>query len=121
MVDQIFVMENYFKLDKIVHTVLLQPLRWCCVDCMIHQERDVREEQKYMYVTRTSNNRMISSGDLYCCLRLLPQCEALRICRSGFLIATVPCGYSLFKIIRNLNCFEWFQAVSIAMWQRWNT
>jgi len=40
--------------------VLLQPLRWCCVDCVIHHERDVREEQKYMYVARTSNNRVIS-------------------------------------------------------------
>jgi len=28
----------------------LQPLWWCCVDCMIHHERDMREEQKYMYV-----------------------------------------------------------------------
>jgi len=24
--------------------VLLQLLQWCCVDCMIHHERDVREE-----------------------------------------------------------------------------
>jgi len=24
--------------------VLLQPLRWCCVDCVIHHEQDVREE-----------------------------------------------------------------------------
>jgi len=24
--------------------VLLQPLRWRCVDCVIHHERDVREE-----------------------------------------------------------------------------
>jgi len=31
---------------------------------------------------------VISSGDLYCCL--LPRCEALRTCRSGFPIATVP-------------------------------
>jgi len=67
--------------------VLLQPLRWRCVDCVIHHERDVREEQKYMYVARTSNNRVISSGDLYCCL--LPRCEALRKCRAGFPIATV--------------------------------
>jgi len=37
--------------------VLLQPLWWCCVDCVIHHERDVREEQKYMYVTRTSDFR----------------------------------------------------------------
>jgi len=64
----------------------LQPLRWRCVDCVIHHERDVREEQKYMYVARTSNNRVISSGDLYCCL--LPRCKALRTCRSGFPIAT---------------------------------
>ena len=40
----------------------------------------------HIYVARTSNNRVISSGDLYCCL--LPQCEALRTCRSGFPIAT---------------------------------
>jgi len=41
-----------------------------------------------MYAARTSNNRVISSGDLYCCL--LPRCEALRTCRSGFPIATNP-------------------------------
>jgi len=68
--------------------ILLQPLRWCCVDCVIHHERDVREEQKYMYVARTSNDRVISSCDLYCCL--LPRCEALCTCRSGFPIATIP-------------------------------
>jgi len=39
--------------------ILLQPLWWCCIDCMIHHERDAREEQKYMYVARTSNNRVI--------------------------------------------------------------
>jgi len=33
------------------------------------------------------NNRVVSSGDLYCCL--LPQCESLCACQSGFLIATV--------------------------------
>ena len=31
-----------------VNLLVLQPLRWCCVDCVIHHERDVREEQKYM-------------------------------------------------------------------------
>ena len=67
--------------------MLLQPLRWRCVNCMVHHERDVREEQKYMYAARTSNNRVISSGDLYCCL--LPRCEALRTSRSGFPITTV--------------------------------
>ena len=32
--------------------------------------------------------RVIMACELYCCL--LPQCEALRICRSGFPIATTP-------------------------------
>ena len=34
------------------------------------------------YAARTSNSRVISSGDLYYCL--LPQCETLWTCRSGF-------------------------------------
>ena len=38
-------------------------------------------------MARTSNNRVITACDLYCCL--LPQCEALRTCRSGFSNATV--------------------------------
>ena len=31
---------------------MLQPLRWCCVDCVIHHERDVREEQHHTYMWR---------------------------------------------------------------------
>jgi len=27
-----------------VKVLVLQPLRWCCIDCVIHHERDVREE-----------------------------------------------------------------------------
>jgi len=34
------------------HGRLLQPLRWCCVDCVIHHERDVREEQYHTYTWR---------------------------------------------------------------------
>ena len=30
--------------------LLLQPLQWCCVDCVIHHERDVREEQHHAYM-----------------------------------------------------------------------
>jgi len=30
--------------------ILLQPLRRCCVDCVIHQKRDVREEQHHTYM-----------------------------------------------------------------------
>jgi len=67
--------------------LLLQPLRWRCLECVIHHERDVREEQHYIYVARTSNNRVIMACELCCCL--LPQCEALRTCRSGFPIATL--------------------------------
>ena len=69
--------------------MLLQPFRWRCVEYVIHHERDVCEEQQYIYVARTSNNRVTMACDLYCCL--LPQCEALRTCRSGFLIATRWC------------------------------
>jgi len=43
----------------------------------------------HINVERTSNNRVIAASDLYCCL--LPQCEALRTCRSGFPIATKWC------------------------------
>jgi len=60
----------------------LQPLRWRCVECVIHHERDVREEQQYIYVARTSNNRVSMPCELYCFL--LSQCKALRTCRSSF-------------------------------------
>jgi len=65
---------------------MLQPLRCRCVKCVIHHERDVHEEQYHVYLARTSNNRVIAACDLHCCL--LPQCETLRTCCSGFPIAT---------------------------------
>jgi len=68
--------------------MLLRPLRWCCVDYVVHHEWDVREEQKYICVARASNNEM-ATHDVYCCL--LPRCEALCTCRSGFPIATALC------------------------------
>jgi len=34
------------------HFQLLQPLRWCCVHCVIHHERDVREEQYHIQMWR---------------------------------------------------------------------
>ena len=37
--------------------MLLQPLRWHCIDCVIHHERDVHKEQQYIYVVQTSNNK----------------------------------------------------------------
>jgi len=39
-----------------------------------------------IYVPRATNSKRDCEHDLYCCL--LPRCEALRACRSGFPIAT---------------------------------
>jgi len=36
---------------------MLQPLWWCCVDCVIHHERDVCEEQKYICMARACYNK----------------------------------------------------------------
>jgi len=63
--------------------MLLQPLMCYCVDCMIHHERDVREEQKYMYVVRTSNNRVISI--VACCHGAKLSAHAARDFRSQHL------------------------------------
>jgi len=35
-----------------IKCLLLQPLRWRCVDCVIHHEWDVREEQHHTYMRR---------------------------------------------------------------------
>ena len=40
----IFVQAYVLPLRVRLELALLQPLRWCCVDCVIHHERDVREE-----------------------------------------------------------------------------
>jgi len=67
-------------------TVATSPvvLRWMCDS---PRTRCAWRTTPYIYVARTSNNRVIMACELYCCL--LPQCEALRICRSGFPIATI--------------------------------
>ena len=49
---------------KFKSTVRLQPLRWRCVECVIHHERDVREEQHHIYVARASNSRVIVARKL---------------------------------------------------------
>ena len=51
----------------------------------------------HVYVARTSNNRVIAARALYCCL--LPQCEALCICRSGFPIAINWCCDQDVKVV----------------------
>ena len=63
----------------------------------------------YIYVERTSNNTVIAAHDRHCCL--LPQREALRTCRSGFLIATIPLGKPVapFKqqLLLDQGCHGW--------------
>ena len=101
---------------------LSQPLRWCCVDCVIHHEREVREEQHHRYIWREQaikqwswrgssadinlrtierndqrTRRVIMACELYCCL--LPRCKALRICPSGFPIATKWCCDQDVKVV----------------------
>jgi len=53
----------------------------------------------FICMERTSNNRVIMACELYCCL--LPQCEALRICRSGYPIATKWCCDQDVKVVRS--------------------
>ena len=75
----------------------------------------------HIYVARTSNNRVIAACELYCCL--LPQCEALRTCRSGYPIAT-PSTRS-----RRISCFsfqidhgrhkDFFQTGAMVDFSRW--
>ena len=53
--DKIFVVHRGRRNLKLVLSEMklnnvLQPLRWCCVECVIHHERDVREEQHYTYM-----------------------------------------------------------------------
>jgi len=45
------------------------------------------KDNTIIYVARASNSKRDCEHDLYCCL--LPQCEALRTCCSGFPIATL--------------------------------
>ena len=73
-----------------------------------------------MYVAWTSNNRVILSGDLYC--YLLPRCEALRTCRSGFPIAT-PANNCITKMQNNIcNSYDMpakFFKISASSWSSW--
>jgi len=76
---------------------VLQPLGWRCAECAVHHEWNVRKEQHQIYVARTSNNRVIMACELNCCL--LPQCKVLRICLSGFSIATKWCCDQGVKVV----------------------
>ena len=49
-----------------------------------------------IYVARASSSKRDCEHDLYCCL--LPRCEALRTCHSGFRIATMDQAHDFLKI-----------------------
>ena len=76
-------------------------LRWLCDS---PRTRCACRTTPHIYVARTGNNRVIMACELYCCL--LPQCEALRICRSGFPIAT---GHLLESMQWNCCCTLFYQ------------
>jgi len=69
----------------------------------------------HIYVARTSNNRVISSGDLYCCL--LQQWEALRTCRSCFPIRTILSSQKLpTDQIPTYAAWTCVSALAISVW-----
>jgi len=63
------------RLDAFV-CMLLQPLRWRCVDCVIHHERDVRQDNTIIYVERASNSkREIASK-----ISIVDCCDGAKLC-----------------------------------------
>jgi len=78
---RIFLMFIVFQYCHRVCTVATSPLALRSL-CDSPRTGCARRITIYIYVARTSNNRVIMVCELYCCL--LPQCEALRTCRSGF-------------------------------------
>jgi len=86
---------------------LLQPLRWRCVECAIHHERDVREEQDQIYVARISSN-----SD--CGVEALPilSCERLNLMTSvrgewlWRMISIVACCHSAKLCTLVTSCFS---------------
>ena len=96
--------------------MLLQPLSGVALIMWFTTNGMCVKNNIIMYVARTNNNRVISSGDLYCCL--LPRCGALRTCRSGFPIVTVPTGYLTFSLKKpapNLSDFLLGQSAVIKL------
>jgi len=63
-----------------------------------------------LYVARASNSKRHCEHDLYCCL--LPRCEALRTCRSGFPIATVVYGSKMRCSQGQDTGRKWFNVVT---------
>ena len=92
-----------------VFSMTFYAMKWCptcyCCNLSVGVALNVRfitngmcaMNNTHTYVARTSSNRVISPGDLYCCLLL--QCEALRTCHSGFPIAAKWCCDQDVKVV----------------------
>ena len=73
--------------------------RWCCCNLFVvialnvwftTNEMYMKNKPIYIYMARTSNNKVIAAHYLYCYLML--QYETLHTCRLGFPIATLGLG-----------------------------
>jgi len=63
------------RLDTFV-CMLLQPLQWRCVDCVIHHERDVCQDNTIIDVARASNSkREIASK-----ISIVDCCDGAKLC-----------------------------------------
>ena len=82
--------------DVVANSQLM--LRWKCDS----PQMGCAQRATQIYVTWTSNNRLISSGDLYYCL--LPQRKALRTCLPSFLITTQKIYFLVFRMP---NTWKW--------------
>ena len=55
--------------------VLLQPLHWRCIECVIYHERDLRKNNTHIYVARTSNNE-----GLWHVISIVACCHSVKLC-----------------------------------------
>ena len=93
-----FIMQNHQHIATDIVATSPAALRWLCDS---PRTGCAWRTTPYIYVARTSNNRVIMACELYWCL--LPQCEALRACRSGFPIASTQKRYSMARCCKNLK------------------
>ena len=96
--------------------MLLQPLRWCCVDCVIHHEREVREEQHHTYMWRKQAIIEWSwhvNSIVACCHSAKLFAHASRDFRSQHGICYIPTNQKCFV---NILFFYYWQIVFAARW-----
>ena len=103
--------------------ILLHSLRWCCVDCVIHHERDVREEQPHAYMWR---EKAIIEWSRWSDLDEWPLTMLVNLVNSQLCLRTVV-GWSLLLLAATVRSFAHMplgisdrnNPYSISQWQ-WN-